>query len=67
MKTRILVLVLIVTLSASCMAAGGPMMVKAVNKLSLARPSQTIELSAKDLAPLGEKDLAKMHVKDAAG
>lgn len=39
---------------------------KAVNKLSLARPSQTIEFSAKDLAPLGEKDLNKIHVQDAA-
>ena len=41
--------------------------VKAVNKLSIARPSQTIEIMAKDLAPLGEKDLNKMHVWDAAG
>jgi len=39
--------------------------VKAVNKLDLARPSQTIELMAKDLAPIGEKDLRKIHVTDA--
>jgi hypothetical protein len=67
MKTRIVTLVLIATLSAPCMAAGDPLTVKAVNKLSFARPDQTIELSGKDLAPLGEKDLAKIHVKDAAG
>jgi hypothetical protein len=41
--------------------------IKAVNKLSLARPSQTIEIMAKDLTPLGEKDLNKIHVWDAAG
>jgi hypothetical protein len=41
--------------------------VKAVNKLNLARRSQTIELSGNDLAPLGEKDLTKIHVQDAAG
>ena len=67
MKTRILMFVLIATMTASCLAAGGPMTVKAVNKLSFSRPSQTIELSAKDLAPLGEKDLMRIHVKDAAG
>jgi|WetSurMetagenome_2_1015567.scaffolds.fasta_scaffold176535_1 hypothetical protein len=47
--------------------AAGQLTVKAVNKLNLARPGQTLELSAKDLEPLGEKDLAKIHVKDAAG
>jgi outer membrane murein-binding lipoprotein Lpp len=67
MKTRILTLVLIAALSASCLAAGGPATVKAVNKLSFPRPSQTVELSAKDLAPLGMKDVARIHVKDAAG
>jgi hypothetical protein len=41
--------------------------VKAVNKLNLARRSQTIELTANDLTPLGEKDLTKIHVQDAAG
>jgi hypothetical protein len=41
--------------------------VTAVNKLQIARPDQTIELSAKDLAALGEKDLARIHVKDATG
>lgn len=41
--------------------------VTAVNPLPLARASQTIELSAKDLAPLGEASLERIHVKDAAG
>jgi hypothetical protein len=41
--------------------------VTAVNKLQLARPGDTIELSAADLAPLGEKDLMKLHVFDSAG
>jgi hypothetical protein len=41
--------------------------IKATNKLSIARASETIELSAKDLAPLGEKDLKKIHVADASG
>jgi hypothetical protein len=41
--------------------------VKAVNKLAISRPGQTIELTAKDLAPLGEKDLNKIHVSDSSG
>jgi hypothetical protein len=41
--------------------------VKAVNSLPIARSSQTIELTAKDLAPLGEKDLTKIHVADSSG
>ncbi len=48
-------------------AQGSRVTVKAVNKLNLARPSQTIEISASDLAPLGEKDLTKIHVQDSAG
>ena len=41
--------------------------VTAANKLNLARTSQTIELTAEQLAPLAAKDLATIHVKDAAG
>src|SRR5262245_23960662 len=41
--------------------------VTAVNKLAIARSSQTIELKAKQLEPLGAKDLAAVHVKDSAG
>ena len=48
-------------------AATKQLTVKAVNKLPFARPNQTIELSARDLAPLGEKDLERIHIRDAAG
>ena len=41
--------------------------VTAVNKLNLARQSETIELTVKDLAPLAEKDLTKLHVRDSSG
>jgi hypothetical protein len=41
--------------------------IKAVNKLDIARSSQTIELTEKDLGPLGEGNLQRIHVKDAAG
>src|SRR5215213_8519666 len=41
--------------------------VTAINKLKIARQSETIELTADALAPLGEKDLAKIHVRDGAG
>ncbi len=47
--------------------AAGQLNITAVNKLPIARASQTIELSAEQLAPLGEKDLNKLHVFDAAG
>ncbi len=45
----------------------GGVTVTAFNKLQVARTSQTIELSARDLAALGEKDLTKIHVKDSIG
>src|SRR5215831_60248 len=48
-------------------AQGNRLAVKAVNKLDLARRSQTIEITAADLAPLGEKDLTKIHVQDSSG
>src|SRR5215471_5892331 len=41
--------------------------VRAVNKLDLPRRSQTMEINARDLAPLGEKDLTKIHVQDSSG
>jgi hypothetical protein len=41
--------------------------VKAVNKLQIARASQTIELSQAQLAPLGVTNLATIHVRDSAG
>jgi len=68
MKTaRIVSIALLAALPGLGTAAQGPLTVKAVNKLSIARPSQTIELSAADLAPLGETDLTKIHVQDATG
>ncbi|MBA7646843.1 hypothetical protein ES703_54609 [subsurface metagenome] len=42
-------------------------MIEAVNKLQIDRPGQTIELSFKDLAALGEKDLTKIHIRDTNG
>jgi len=41
--------------------------VTAVNKLKIARQGETIELAAKDLAMLAEKDLNKLHVLDSSG
>lgn len=41
--------------------------VTTVNKLKLARQAETIELTAKDLSPLAEKDLTKLHVFDGSG
>lgn len=41
--------------------------ITAVNKLNLARQNETIELTTRDLAPLAEKDLAKLHVRDSSG
>jgi hypothetical protein len=63
---KALVVAALVSLPKLCSAADGQLTVKAVNKLEIARPSQTIELSSNDLAPLGN-DLTKIHVKDAAG
>ncbi|MDW7980480.1 MAG: DUF4861 family protein, partial [Verrucomicrobiales bacterium] len=58
-------LTLAALLPASAIANG--LTIKAVNKLNFARASQTIELSKELLAPLGESDLTKIHVKDGAG
>jgi hypothetical protein len=56
----------VAALPSLCFAAGS-LTVTATNKLQLAREAQTLELSSSDLAPLGEKDLAKIHVADATG
>src|SRR5690349_6628356 len=64
MNNRICTLALLTSVPTLCF--GGALTVKAVNPLQLAR-HETLELSAKDLAPLGESDLAKVHVSDAAG
>jgi hypothetical protein len=56
-----------VSLAAAGSATAVPLTISASNPLPLARASQTIELSAAQLAPIGEKNLAKIHVRDAAG
>ncbi len=48
-------------------AAAAPLEITAANKLSVERSSQTIELSAKQLSPLGAKNLGFVHVRDGAG
>ena len=60
----LIVFLLAVPLSAS---AQTELTVTAVNKLNLARQNETIELTTKDLAPLAEKDLTKLHVRDSSG
>jgi hypothetical protein len=66
----VLVLALTCVFSQSSKANTTPQVqltVTAVNKLKLARSGETVELTAQALAPLGEKDLTKLHVRDAAG
>jgi hypothetical protein len=64
---KVLAILSFAALPALCLAANRQLTVNAANKLQLARPSQTIELSAKDLALLGETNLQKIHIKDASG
>jgi hypothetical protein len=68
MKTtrQLLGLAALVTLPSLGFAAS-QLTITAVNQLPLTRASQTLELSAKQLEPLGEKDFTKLHVRDAAG
>lgn len=49
------------------LVAAAQLTVTAVNKLPFDRASQTIELSARQLEPLGAKELNTIHVKDASG
>ena len=64
---KILIPALLAVLPSLGVIAADQLTIKAVNKLQIARASQTIELTATQLAPLGEKNLNKIHVKDAAG
>lgn len=66
MKSKLLHALLAVSLPTLCPAAE-QLTVKAANKLQIPRASQTIEISAKDLAPLGAKGLELIHVKDSSG
>ena len=58
---------LILGLAGVCTAQQTQLTVTAVNKLNIARQSETLEVAAAALAPLGEKDLMKLHVRDASG
>lgn len=49
------------------LANAASLTVTAVNKLPVARASQTMELTAAQLAPLGAKELATVHVQDSTG
>ena len=69
---RVTSLVLLTVLAIACpvgaqVSAQRQITVTAVNKLKIARQSETIELTADALAALGEKDLMKVHVRDGAG
>jgi len=66
MKAILFSIALVSTFPAWCSAAA-ELTIKAANKLPLARASQTIELPAQALASLGETNLQKIHVRDAAG
>src|SRR5688572_28279385 len=61
-------LVLLLAIFAPAVSASqNQLTVTAVNKLKIARPSETIELTAQALSSLGEKDLTKLHVRDGSG
>jgi hypothetical protein len=66
MKIKSLHLVLLCFLPTFCPAATR-LTVKATNKLPIPRPSQTIELSTKDLAGLDSKNIEMLNVSDSAG
>jgi hypothetical protein len=61
------VLVLVVTIFVPNTTVQNQLTITASNKLKIARPGETIELTAQALALLSEKDLTKLHVRDAAG
>ena len=65
--TLLSVLVVVLTCFVPDTTAQNQLTVTAVNKLKIARPSETIELTAQTLAPLGEKDLTKIYVRDGSG
>lgn len=50
----------------SLSSAANSLTITVVNELPLARTSETVELSAQDLSPLGA-DLMKIHITDANG
>lgn len=58
---------LLAMVASPIIAGAAQLEVRAVNRLPLARSSQTLEISAADLAPLKAKSLNLVHVQDAAG
>lgn len=54
-------------LALAASTAGAQVTIKATNKLQLPRKSQTIEISGKDLAAVGARDLMQVHIKDSSG
>jgi hypothetical protein len=66
MKIKFLSVLLVSSLPTLCPAVS-QLTVKATNKLQLPRASQTIELSAKDLATLDDKNIETLHIKDSLG
>ena len=67
MKTKVLLLVILTICFSTWCFGQSQLTVTTVNKLPIARANQTIEITAKDLAPLGEKDLNKIHIADSSG
>ena len=67
MKFIVLSALLVLGISSAAVAQNAQLTVTAVNKLKIARQGETIELKAETLAPLAEKDLTKIHVRDSAG
>jgi len=66
MNIKELPLLLFLLMPGFCPAAA-QLTVKATNRLQTPRASQTIELSAKDLAGLDSKNIETLHVKDSSG
>ena len=63
---RVLLVCPILLASALCSEAA-QVSVQAVNRLSIARPSQTLELTHAQLSSLGAKELNTVHVRDSKG
>jgi hypothetical protein len=66
MKIGLLTVFLLAAVSVSA-SAQTELTITAANKLNIARQNETIELTARELAPLAEKDLTKLHVRDGSG
>jgi hypothetical protein len=66
MKIGLLTVFLLAAVPVSA-SAQTELTITAANKLNIARHNETIELTARELAPLAEKDLTKLHVRDGSG